>query len=77
VNTVPGAYPIVEHLNGVTLVWGPALPANFRLGSSRLAMDKHFRLLQSFVNYALKGFITVSPEGNSIKLFTSVIYKCS
>ncbi len=43
----------------------------------RLARDKHSSLLQIFVGYGCKKFITLTPNANVIKLFTDVIYKFS
>jgi len=40
---MPGAFPIVEHLKGASIGYGPALPTNIRLGWKGLpaARDKH------------------------------------
>jgi hypothetical protein len=43
----------------------------------RLAMDKHSSLLQKFVNYRQKSFVTLGPVANVIKLFTAVSYTLS
>ncbi len=36
--------------------------------------EKHASLLQTFVNYGHKSFITLTPGANVLKLFLSVIY---
>ena len=55
----PGAYPIVEHLKGSSIVQAPVLPTKTKL--ERLARDKHSSLLQKSVNYGEKSFITLGP----------------
>ncbi len=39
---------------------------------ARLARDKHFNLLGTFVNYSGKLFIALHKRGNVIKLFTVI-----
>jgi len=40
-------------------------------------MDKYFKLLVNDIIRTQKSFTTVSHEPNVVKLFTTVIYKCS
>jgi hypothetical protein len=54
---------------------GTELECLIEQAGKKLASDKHFNLLQKFVNYEQKGFITLSPGPNVIKEFLSVIYE--
>ncbi len=40
----------------------------------RLARDEHSSLLQTFLNYARKSFLTLGPGTCTVKLITAVIY---
>ncbi len=42
-----------------------------------IARNKHSSLLRKLVKYRQKSIITFGPRYNALKLFTSVIYKCS
>jgi hypothetical protein len=54
-----GAYPIVEHLKGASLVYGLTLPANIRLGRKGLPGTNSQAYYKNSQNMALKTFITL------------------
>jgi hypothetical protein len=43
--------------------------------AGKLGRDKHSTLMQKFVNYGQKNFITLSPGVKVTKLFTDIIYE--
>ncbi len=52
---------------------GFGLSHKHEAGLERFAGDKHFRLLQTFVNYRYKNFITSDPGPNLIKIYSSAM----
>jgi hypothetical protein len=49
-----------------------ALPKNIILGWRKLAQEKYSSLLQKFVNYGQKSFITLAPGKNTLDYFSIV-----
>jgi len=41
----------------------------------KLDRNKHYSLIQKFVNYGAKIFIALNPRLNVVKLFSTEIYK--
>jgi len=71
-----GACPSETLFRCTTLRWAPGLAHKHVTRLERLARDKHFSLLGTFVNYGLK-FITFTPGRNVARFFMAVIYKHS
>jgi hypothetical protein len=67
----PGAFPRVEHLNGVLLGYAPALPANVRLGKKGLPGTNALAYYKRGNLRSVKSFITLSRGTILLVLFAS------
>ncbi len=66
----PSACSRVEHVKGISVRYSSALLANSRLGCKGLSVSVgHSSLLQTFVFYSRKKFLTLGPDVNGVKRF--------